>query len=91
MAGGGGDGAEMMRQVLAAIAEYDPSHNFPLLLVLGPFMAATRAQGDAQARELPDRGGATSTTVRDDQAAPRVVGMGGYNTFCEIISFNKPP
>ncbi|MEM7302097.1 MAG: glycosyltransferase [Pseudomonadota bacterium] len=91
-AGGGGDGADIMRYVLSAV-ENDPTliHNF--VLVLGPFMRAEFRE------ELYRRADALKTVTIIDfdndmeaimAGASAVVGMCGYNTFCEIISFDKP-
>ncbi len=89
--GGGGDGEEIIDWVLRAY-EADESIPYPALLVLGPFMGndlqsdflkrAHRLKKveaitfDAHVESLMDR-------------AAGVVCMGGYNTFCEILSFNK--
>jgi len=90
-AGGGGDGGPLMQQVLAA-REYDRSLEFPLVMVLGPFMSSeTRAEIHARAKRVPN------VTVLDFErqiesivlGARAVVSMGGYNTFCEILSFDK--
>ena len=91
-AGGGGDGAALMSMVLAA-REFDRNLIYPLVLVPGPFMKTEqREEIHRRAAILP------SITVIDfDNAletimdgATAVVGMCGYNTFCEIISFDKP-
>jgi predicted glycosyltransferase len=90
-AGGGGDGAALMRQVLAA-REYDRTLEFPLVMILGPFMVAEeREEIRERARRLPN------VTVLDFESqieaimlrAGAIVSMGGYNTFCEILSFDK--
>ena len=91
-AGGGGDGADVMNWVLAA-REFDRNLVFPLVLVLGPFMKV-------EAREDIHRRAAnlSHVTVIDfdnaleaiQDGARAVVGMCGYNTFCEIMSFDKP-
>ena len=90
-AGGGGDGAQLMRQVLAA-HEHDASLKRPITMVLGPFMSPDeRAEIRARARSHP------SITLIDFnnrlevmiKAAAGVVAMGGYNTFCEILSLDK--
>lgn len=89
--GGGGDGVQLMRQVLAA-REYDRTLTFPLVMILGPFMAAEeREEIRERARRL------TGITVLDFESqieaimlrAAAIVSMGGYNTFCEILSFDK--
>ncbi|MEL7274119.1 MAG: glycosyltransferase [Pseudomonadota bacterium] len=91
-AGGGGDGADLMSMVLAA-REYDRNLIFPLVLVPGPFMKQ-------ELREDIHRRAANLTAVKvidfDNSLekimnrANAVVGMCGYNTFCEVISFDKP-
>lgn len=89
--GGGGDGEAVIDWVLRAY-EHDKTMPLPALLVLGPFMQSERQVEflhraarlkkveaitfDAQLETLMDR-------------AAGVVGMGGYNTFCEILSFDK--
>lgn len=90
-AGGGGDGQTVMRQVLAG-READPTAIFPLVMLLGPFMSS----GDRA--EITQRAGRLKDVLVFDfdnqiesvmSRATAVVGMGGYNTFCEIMSFNK--
>lgn len=89
--GGGGDGEDVIDWVLRAY-ENDSKQPHPALLVLGPFMHSDRQAEflhraaqlgnveaitfDAQLETLMDR-------------AVGVVAMGGYNTFCEILSFDK--
>jgi predicted glycosyltransferase len=89
--GGGGDGEGIIDWVLRAY-EHDKAMPLPALLVLGPFMQSERQVEflnraaklkkveaitfDAQLETLIDR-------------AVGVVAMGGYNTFCEILSFDK--
>ncbi|MEM8974077.1 MAG: glycosyltransferase [Pseudomonadota bacterium] len=90
-AGGGGDGSQLMRQILAA-REVDRSAKFPLVMLLGPFMSSRdRSEISHRARRLND----VSVFDFDNQIesvmsqATAIVGMGGYNTFCEIMSFDK--
>ncbi len=89
--GGGGDGAQMMRQVLSAY-EYDNSLRQPAILALGPFMNNDeREEIKRRASALPhvyfiDFDNNFETVIEDSAA---VVSMGGYNTFCEIISLDK--
>ena len=91
-AGGGGDGADIMSMVLAA-REYDRNLVFPLVLVPGPFMKnEQREEIRRRAANLPhvtviDFDNALETIMN---GASGVVGMCGYNTFCEIVSFDKP-
>ena len=91
-AGGGGDGAALMDQVLSAY-EWDPALPHPAVLVLGPFMPTEqRDRIRARAEAL----GKVSVIEFDNRmetlmvGARAVVGMGGYNTFCEVLSFDKP-
>ena len=89
--GGGGDGSELILQTLAAY-EADPDIPLDAVIVLGPFMPT-------EERRAISRRAAGSSRVRligfdnrlekliDDSRA--VVGMCGYNTFCELLSFDK--
>src|SRR3546814_6999210 len=91
-AGGGGDGEPMMDWVLRAYEE-DRQLPYPALMVLGPFMP------QEQQRELIDRAerldGRVHVITFDSRIeglmAPcaAIVAVGGYNTFCEILSFAK--
>ena len=90
--GGGGDGAEMVDWVLRA---YETRRRplFPALIVLGPFMpAASVANFTERADALRDVEIIRFTPQMESYLAnaTAIVGMGGYNTFCEILSFNKP-
>ncbi len=90
-AGGGGDGADLFRQVTGAYG-YDKTLTNPALLVLGPFMS-TEDREDIRQRaasipaitivDFDNR----MEALMDDCAA--VISMGGYNTFCEILSLGK--
>ncbi|MBP5858120.1 hypothetical protein KAJ83_13960 [Marivibrio halodurans] len=89
--GGGGDGEEMVDRVIAAY-EHDRDLPHPALIVFGPFMQSDR-QNEFLARveHLP----AVECLTFDAHlealmdGAHAVVAMGGYNTFCEILSFDK--
>lgn len=90
-AGGGGDGAEMMDWVLSAY-ESGATLPWPALLALGPFMAPelkepliARARASDQVRTLTFDAYFETIMAR----AAGVVAMGGYNTFCEILSFDR--
>ncbi len=89
--GGGGDGEEMVDWVLSAY-ETDPLLPYPVLLVLGPFMQSeTRLRFAKRASKL-DRVEAITFDPHLESLmthAAGVVAMGGYNTFCEILSFDK--
>jgi predicted glycosyltransferase len=90
--GGGGDGADMIDWVLRAY-ESDSTITHPALVVMGPFMQSTRQQEFLdRATRLPKVEAMTfdahiETLMKD---AVGVVAMGGYNTFCEILSLDKP-
>ncbi len=90
--GGGGDGEDLIRQVLAAYA-LDSGPSLPALVTLGPYMPVrAREELKAIGETLP------SVTMIDFDnrledliaGAAGVVGMSGYNTFCEILSFDVP-
>lgn len=91
--GGGGDGADLIDWALRA---YEEDANIPLhgVLVYGPFIdAQRRAEFDRRAAALAGRVTAFSFDPRLERLvadATGVVAMGGYNTFCEILSLDKP-
>lgn len=90
--GGGGDGQEMVDWVLSAY-ESDSDLPYPALLVLGPFMASeSQAEFLERADRLPNVEVITFDAHIESliDRAVGVVAMGGYNTFCEILSFDKP-
>ena len=91
-AGGGGDGFDLMSAVIGAY-EADAAIPLPAVLLLGPFMEA------AQSSEIRERAAAVEGSVVIDferepenllAGASAVVAMCGYNTFCEIMSQDKP-
>ncbi len=89
--GGGGDGEGIIDWVLRAY-ESDPGLPHSALLVLGPFMdSGTQADFLARAARLPKIEAITFDTHIETlmDRAEGVVCMGGYNTFCEVLSFNK--
>lgn len=90
-AGGGGDGEDLVDWVISAY-EHDQYIPHRLVIVTGPFMAPGHRQAfydrcvkieqleiiefDNHIELLMDR-------------AEAIIAMGGYNTFCEILSFDK--
>ena len=89
--GGGGDGEDLIEWVLR-VYEDAPRHLYPALLVLGPFMQPERQ------REFMERAARLANVdaitfdaqIEELEAnAVGVVAMGGYNTFCEILSLDK--
>ena len=91
--GGGGDGEALFDQVLAAY-EHDPDLPLSAVLLLGPFMpAAVRDALRARAAAIERVSGVLTFDPRVEtlmEGAAGIVAMGGYNTFCEILSFDKP-
>ncbi len=89
--GGGGDGATMVDWVMRAY-EGDDALPFGALMVLGPFMPPEyRAEFKDRAAKL-DRVEVISFDSRMEVLMANSVGvisMGGYNTFCEILSYDK--
>ena len=89
--GGGGDGEALVDWVLSAY-EDDPRLPYPALFVLGPFMQPERRAEFLQraARLEPVKAITFDSHLENLMArAVGVVAMGGYNTFCEILSFDK--
>ena len=89
--GGGGDGEVMVDWVIRAY-EADRQQPYPALIVLGPFMPSeTQAPFIERATVLDDVEVITFDAHMESlmSEAVGVVAMGGYNTFCEIMSFDK--
>ncbi len=90
--GGGGDGEALIDWVLRAY-EADTRLSVPALIVFGPFMnAERRTEFERRAhrfRNIRTRN-FDSRLERLMIEARGVIAMGGYNTFCEILSFDKP-
>ncbi|SMH44109.1 glycosyltransferase family protein [Azospirillum agricola] len=91
--GGGGDGGALIDWTLSAY-EHDPSLAPRALIVYGPFLDGAMRKGFAKRiRRLKGRVEAMDFHSRMEDlyaGAIGVVAMGGYNTFCEILSFDKP-
>ena len=91
--GGGGDGAMMVDLVLAAY-ERDRTLAPRAVLVYGPFLSGdTRAAFEERVAGLEGRVTAVGFESEIETlfaGAQGVVCMGGYNTFCEVLSFDKP-
>lgn len=90
-AGGGGDGEGLVDWVLGAY-EHERFLPWPVLIVFGPFMQPA-VQADFMKRiERMDRVRAITFDANFESLmskAAAVAAMGGYNTFCEILSFDK--
>lgn len=93
--GGGGDGEALVDWILRA---YEADQGVgalpsPCLIVFGPFMHADRQAAFMARAGALSKVQALSFESRFEglmEAASGVVAMGGYNTFCEILSFDKP-
>lgn len=90
--GGGGDGMGLTDWVISAY-ESDPTIELPALIVFGPFMSREKrkdfAERIARIPKLESLGFEPRLELLMNRAHC-VVAMGGYNTFCEILSFDKP-
>lgn len=90
--GGGGDGETLVDWVLSAL-EKKPRPTKPVVIVLGPFMPqAVRQRFQLRAEALE---GVQTIVFNSNmellmERSAGVVAMGGYNTFCEILSLDKP-
>ena len=90
--GGGGDGEDLIDQVVGAY-ETAPELPHPALIVFGPFMRTRRRERFRMRIARLDRVQALTFDARLENLMARaagVVAMGGYNTFCEILTFDKP-
>lgn len=90
--GGGKDGVALIELV---VDTYARGAHLPCraVIVLGPFMANEDRQRFKQKAQAIDQIEILDfTTVLEHLMllSKGVVAMGGYNTFCEILSFNKP-
>jgi len=91
--GGGGDGAMMVDLAISAY-ERDPDLMPRAVLVYGPFLSGeTRAAFEDRVAALDGRVTAVGFESEIETlfaGAKGVICMGGYNTFCEVLSFDKP-
>jgi predicted glycosyltransferase len=91
-AGGGGDGVEMIDWVISAY-EADAEQPLRAIIVTGPFMPPTEQQ---EYHERCDALPNVEILTFDShiellmEKAVAIVAMGGYNTFCEILTLDKP-
>ncbi|WP_082029862.1 glycosyltransferase family protein [Ruegeria sp. ANG-S4] len=90
--GGGGDGKAMVNLVLSAY-EKDPTLSPRAILVYGPFLSGElREDFETRVAALDSRVVAVGFESQIETlfaGAAGVVCMGGYNTFCEVLSFDK--
>lgn len=89
--GGGGDGEGLIDWVLRAYESHEILP-YPALIVLGPFMQRERrVEFLSRVARLPRVEAITFDAHMEHlvQNAVGVLAMGGYNTFCEILSLDK--
>ncbi len=91
-AGGGGDGIDMVDWVISA---YESGGEQPhrAIIVTGPFMPAAEQQNfHERCEDLPNVEIITFDSHIEllMKKAIAIVAMGGYNTFCEILTLDKP-
>ena len=89
--GGGGDGEALIDWVLRA---YESGEDIPhpAIIVMGPFMQQELQASFLERAARLERVEAITFSAKFEHLmaqATAVVAMGGYNTFCEILSFDK--
>ena len=89
--GGGGDGADLVQDVINAY-RHDAGLTHRALIVLGPYMPQDqRTKLSQEASNIPYVEVIEfDSRMEDLVAGARAVAMGGYNTYCEMLSFDKP-
>ena len=90
--GGGRDGEDLVDWLLCA---YETDAHLPhaALIVFGPFMRPNRRERFLERIGKLEQVRAITFDNRMERlmaGATAVVAMGGYNTFCEILTFDKP-
>lgn len=89
--GGGADGEALVDAVISAY-EHDPTIEVAAHIVLGPFMGSSQQIAFMErAARLPKVQAITFEANIESmiEGAVGIVAMGGYNTFCEVLSFDK--
>ncbi|WP_112663150.1 glycosyltransferase family protein [Microvirga flavescens] len=90
-AGGGGDGDDMIDWVISAY-ENDPGLEMPAVILFGPFINRDIRRSFMERISRHDNLDAIAFDNKIERLmkkADAIVAMGGYNTFCEILSFDK--
>jgi predicted glycosyltransferase len=91
-AGGGGDGAEMIDWVISAY-ETDTLLPYRAIVVTGPFLQSVYQQEFHDRCATLDKVEIINFDSHIELLMARALGivaMGGYNTFCEVLSLDKP-
>ncbi|MBV8184238.1 MAG: hypothetical protein JOY76_06065 [Hyphomicrobiales bacterium] len=90
--GGGGDGDHLIDWVISAYeSEVPPS--VPALICFGPFISREQRRSFLARISRLSRVDAIAFDAKLENLMNRataIVAMGGYNTFCEILSLDKP-
>lgn len=90
--GGGGDGEDLLDWVISAY-ETDKTIPLPALVVFGPFITRSNRKHFLERIAKLDNVDAIMFDAKIEhlmKKATAIVAMGGYNTFCEILSLDKP-
>lgn len=89
--GGGGDGDDLIDWVISAY-EADPTLEQPALIVFGPFIDRDKRRSFVERIAKQPCLDVMSFDNKIEwlmKKADSIVAMGGYNTFCEALSFDK--
>jgi predicted glycosyltransferase len=90
--GGGGDGEHLIDWVLSAY-ECPTPPAVPALICFGPFISREQRRSFLERVSRLDQVDAIAFDAKIEHLMNRasaIVAMGGYNTFCEILSLDKP-
>jgi predicted glycosyltransferase len=90
--GGGGDGGHLIDWVLSAY-ESDAPPAVPALICFGPFISREQRRNFLERIARLEHVDAIAFDAKIERLMDRasaIVAMGGYNTFCEILSLDKP-
>lgn len=89
--GGGGDGDDLIDWVISAY-EADPTLEMPALILFGPFIDRDKRRSFVERVSKQPKLDVMSFDTKIERLmkkADAIVAMGGYNTFCEVLSFDK--
>ena len=89
--GGGGDGDDLIDWVISAY-EHDAALEQPALILFGPFIDRDKRHSFVERIAKQPKLDVMSFDTKIErlmQRADAIVAMGGYNTFCEALSFDK--
>jgi predicted glycosyltransferase len=89
--GGGGDGDDLIDWVISAY-EADPTLEQPALILFGPFIDRDKRRGFVERIAKQPKLDVMAFDNKIEwlmKKADAIVAMGGYNTFCEVLSFDK--